>query len=361
LIKKAMIMAAGVGSRLDPLTKSTPKPLIPIVNQPVMDLLLKHLGKCGITEVVANTHCMAENIKQRYENSNSTGVKCTCVYEKDLSGTAGGVKKCESFFKNDDSFIVMSGDGLTRANLAKIIQSHIKSDAIATMGLTKVPFEEVKHFGVVVADKNGFVAEFQEKPPVKEAKSNLVNTGIYIFKKEIFDYIPPNIFYDFAKNVFPSLMADNQKINTFVINEYWSDIGTLDQYRNSTVDMLKGKVTIDESYEKRKFGFASKSSQIGKIISQNTVTAVGEGSLIEDNVTFEGYNVIGNNCNIKSGVHFNNCILWDDVNIEENVYLENCIIANNVVIKNNMHVAKNSVIAANSIISPETQADFLPV
>jgi NDP-sugar pyrophosphorylase family protein len=350
-------MAAGVGSRLDPLTKSTPKPLIPIVNQPVMDLLLEHLCKYGIKEVIANTHCLAENIQQKYEKSNTTGVKCTCVYEKDLSGTAGGVKKCESFFENEDSFIVMSGDGLTKANLEKIIQSHIKSGAIATMALTEVPFQEVKHFGVVVPDKKGFVSEFQEKPPVKEAKSNLVNTGIYIFKKEIFDYIPANIFYDFAKNVFPSLMADNRKINTFVIKEYWSDIGTLNQYRSSIADVLEGRLAIEHGYEKKDFGFAAKSSKIGAIIAKNTITAVGEGSLIEDKVTFESYNVIGNNCNIKSGVYLNNCVLWDNITIEENVVLENCIIANNVVIKNNALVAKDSVIAANSTISSE---DFSP-
>jgi len=353
-----MIMAAGVGSRLDPLTKSTPKPLIPIVNQPVMDLLLMHLSRHGIKEIVANTHCIAEDIKNRYEKSNPTDVECQCIYEPVLSGTAGGLKKCESFFKNEDSFIVMSGDGLTNANLELVMQSHIKSDAIATMTLTKVPFEEVKHFGVVVTDKNGFVSEFQEKPPLEEAKSNLVNTGIYIFKKEIFDYIPADTFYDFAKNVFPALMKDNQKINTFTIEEYWSDIGTLNQYRTSTIDVLEGNAVVDLGYEKSDFGFVANTAKVGEIISKNTITAVGEGTTIKDGVTFEGYNVIGNNCNIETGVHLKNCILWNNITVEKNVYLENCIIAHNIVIKTNISIPKDSVIAANSVVSTETQTEL---
>jgi mannose-1-phosphate guanylyltransferase/mannose-1-phosphate guanylyltransferase/phosphomannomutase len=211
---------------------------------------------------------------------------------------------------------------------------------------------------VVVTDKNGFVSEFQEKPPLEEAKSNLVNTGIYIFKKEIFDYIPADTFYDFAKNVFPALMKDNQKINTFTIEEYWSDIGTLNQYRTSTIDVLEGKAVVDLGYEKNDFGFVANTAKVGEIISKNTITAVGEGSTIKDGVTFEGYNVIGNNCNIEAGVHLKNCILWNNITVEENVYLENCIIAHNVVIKTNAIIPKDSVIAANSVVSTETQTEL---
>lgn len=348
MIKKAMIMAAGVGSRLDPLTRTTPKPLIPIVNQPVMDLLLNHLSKYGIKDIVANTHCLAEKLQHRYENQNPTDVNCSFVYEQELSGTAGGVKKCEWFFEDVDSFLIMSGDGLTNVDLEALIDSHISSGAIATMGLTTVPVEEVKHFGVVVTDDSNRVVEFQEKPSVEEARSNLVNTGIYVFKKEIFNYIPEGKFYDFAKNVFPSLMAENKSINTFVVDSYWSDIGTMNQYRISTADVLEGRAPVDIPYKKIDSGFAANPEKIGKISTKEANLLIGENTVIENGVAFSGNNVIGKNSIIKSGAQLKDCIIWNNVEVGENVKLDNCIIANNVKIAKNANIEPDAVIAVNS-------------
>lgn len=336
MVKKAMIMAAGVGSRLDPLTKTTPKPLIPIANQPVMDLLLKHISQFGVEEVVANTYCLADDIHKRYENYQPNGVKCTFIKEEELSGTAGGVKKCEFFFKEGETFIVMSGDGLTNVNLEEMIKAHKESESIVTMGLTEVSESEVVHFGVVVTDENNKVSEFQEKPTIEEAKSNCVNTGIYIFETEIFKYIPANTFYDFAKNVFPTLMANNIDINTHVIKEYWSDIGTLNQYRLSSTDVLEGRAYVE-----------------GTVITctDNGMVLIGEDADIDENAELLGNNIIGNNCVIKSGAKLTDCIIWDNVVIEENVILDNCIIANDVKIESNAIIQKDSVVAAGSCVN----------
>ena len=356
MIKKAMIMAAGVGSRLDPLTQTTPKPLIPIANQPLMDLILNHLHSFGIKNVVANTHCLAENIHNRYTNSNPTQVNCNFVYEDTLSGTAGGVKKCEWFFEQGDTFIVMSGDGLTCVDIEKMYQSHKKSGAVVTMGLREVPKKEVCHFGVVVTDKNSRVVEFQEKPSIEEAKSNFVNTGIYIFETEVFKYIPENTFYDFAKNVFPRLLADNKKMNTYVLKEYWSDIGTLDQYRLSSSEMLSEQSCINIPYPKTAYGWAASTCQINPDANIKGKAVFGENTIIEANTKLEGYSVIGNNCLIREGARIKNCILWDNVVIENNAELENCIIGNNTVIDKNIKLKTDSVIKAGSVIS--TNSDF---
>lgn len=355
MIKKAMIMAAGVGSRLDPLTQSTPKPLIPIANQPLMDLILNHLSSFGIKNVVANTHCLAGNIHERYADSNHTDISCNFVYEDKLSGTAGGMKKCEWFFEQGETFVVMSGDGLTGVNLEKMYESHKKSGAIVTMGLTEVPTEEVCHFGVVVTDKNNRVLEFQEKPAVENAKSNLVNTGIYMFETEIFKFIPADTFYDFAKNVFPELLANNLKMNTYALKEYWSDIGTLDQYKLSSADILKGKAVVNVPYPQTSYGWASSTSQIsqGAVIKGKTI--FGESTVVESKATFEGFSVIGNNCLIREGARLKNCILWDNVVIENNADLEDCIIANNTVIDKNLKVKNGSVIKAGAVISTNSE------
>ena len=202
-----MIMAAGVGSRLDPLTKNVPKPLIPIANKPLMDFIMEELEECGIKEVIANTYCLAEQIQKRYTENNPTNIKFSYIQEETLSGTAGGVKKCEFFFKDEENFLVMSGDGLTDINFDELFEAHESSGAVATMALTYVPHSKTCNFGVVVVDGDGFVSEFQEKPPVEKAKSNLINTGIYVFRSDIFKLIPQGCFYDFAKNVFPSMLV----------------------------------------------------------------------------------------------------------------------------------------------------------
>ncbi len=353
MIRRAMIMAAGAGSRLDPLTKTTPKPMVPVANIPIMEMILKHLKRFGIKDVIANTHTLAEQIHSTYGNNNALDINFEYVYENKLSGTAGGVKKCQHFLESENSFLVISGDALTDVNIAELVKSHEKSNAIATMALREVPWEEVKHFGVVVTDGNAKVVEFQEKPPLEEAKSNLVNTGIYVFKKEIFDYIPADTFYDFAKNVFPALFENNEVINTHVLKEYWNDIGTLNQYKLSSFDILNEQLSIEPEYTKFKTGWIADSAKIDNKCNIEDTAVVGSNTIIESNVQLKEKNIVGNNCVIKSGAKLSNSIVWDNVVIEEDAILEDCIIADGAVIKRDAKVASGEVIAKDAII--ETQ------
>lgn len=305
---KAMVMAAGMGSRLEPITLKMPKPLIPVMNVPLMDIILKNLHSIGVNEVISNTYYLSEQIIDRYKN-NKLGIKFNYIKEDELSGTAGGVKKCQYFFDKGEDFIVLSGDGLTNADIKKGIEIHKKSKAIATIGIKEVPHESVSHFGVVVTDKNGFVTEFQEKPPVEEAKSNLINTGIYIFNYKIFDYIPENQFYDFAKNVFPKLLAENQ-INTFPVNGYWNDIGTIEQYKQSIQDVFNGLC------------------KVGKvdIVETNLGNYVAGKTKIPNNARFVGNNVIGDNCKLGEYIMLNNCVVFDGAEIPTGSEFKDCII-----------------------------------
>ncbi|MGD9579876.1 MAG: NDP-sugar synthase, partial [Vampirovibrionia bacterium] len=163
---KAMIMAAGIGSRLEPLTSGKPKPMVPVANIPVMEHILQLLKKHNITEVIANTHYLAPQINNYFVPGRINGLNLELLHEEELSGTAGGVKKCEYFLNNNETFVVMSGDSLTDVNLTKLIDQHKKAGAIISMGLKSVPIEEVVHLGVVVTDQNGKITEFQEKPPI---------------------------------------------------------------------------------------------------------------------------------------------------------------------------------------------------
>ena len=327
---KAMIMSAGIGSRLEPLTCSVPKPLVPIANRPIMDILFENLASSGIHDVICNTYYLADKIIDRYKN-NSLGINFNYIKEDALSGTAGGVKKCQFFFEKGESFLVLSADGLTNADIQKGIEIHKNSKAIATIGIKQIPISEVSHFGVVVTDKNGFITEFQEKPSVKEAKSNFINTGIYIFDYEIFNYIPENTFYDFAKNVFPKLL-EKQAINTFEITEYWSDIGTLDQYKQSLKDLFDGKCHFLHS----------------PIIKKENGYYVSDNANISASSKIKGCCSIGKNSIIGANTTLENCIIWDNVEIGENLHLKDCIIASNCKILSNL---SSQIIGANEMIN----------
>lgn len=305
---KAMVMAAGMGSRLEPITLRFPKPLIPVMNRPLMDIILSQLHSIGVNEVISNTYYLADQIIDRYK-TNNLGVKFNYIKETELSGTAGGMKKCQYFFDEGEDFIVMSGDVLTTADVKEGVEIHKKSGAIATIGVKQVPHELVSHFGVVVTDKNGYITEFQEKPPLEEAKSNLINTGIYIFNYKIFDYIPENTFYDFAKNVFPKLLSQGQ-INTFEIKEYWNDIGTISQYKQSIQDVFNGICDIKHS----------------QVVETNLGNYISETSKIPSTVRFLGNNVIGSNVKLGEYIMLDNCVVMDGAEIKTGSELSNCII-----------------------------------
>ncbi len=303
-----MIMAAGAGTRLNPLTLKVPKPMIPVANVAILEYILKHLKSFGINHVVANTHHLADQIHSVYGAKNHLGINFKYVYEPELSGTAGGVKKTEFFFDDDETFIVVSGDALTDVNIESIYEKHKTTNAIATLALKEIPITDVEHFGVVVIDDNARITGFQEKPKVEEAKSNLVNTGIYMFEKKIFDYIPANTFYDFGKQVFHDLLANNERLFSHVINDYWNDIGTIKQYKISSFEILEGKMKCE------------------------VAKAIGENTIIENGAVLAGRNIIGKNCIIKAGAQVKDSIIWDNTVIEGNTKIDDCIVANNVKI-----------------------------
>lgn len=331
---KAMVMSAGVGSRLDPLTKFVPKPLVPIANKPVMDILFEKLVSIGIKDVICNTYYLADKIIDRYKH-NDLGINFNYIKEDNLSGTAGGVKKCQFFFDKDSPFLVLSADGLSNADLVKGIEIHKKSNTIATIGIKEIPLEDVSHFGVVVTDNNGFITEFQEKPALEDAKSNFINTGIYIFNYEIFDYIPENTFYDFAKNVFPKLL-EKHAINTFLVDEYWTDIGTIEQYKQSVKDVFNGTCLFKHD----------------QIINTPTGSYINSGSNIDKSVKFIGNSTIGKNVKIGPNTVIDNSIIWNNVNIGDNLHISNSVIASNSTITANLN---SQIVGAGETIAPESE------
>ena len=193
-----MILAGGLSTRLYPLTRTVPKPLVPIAGEPNSAHVLRYLRSFGIEDVAMNVHYFAEAIKARFGDGSEYGVRLRYLDEPVLLGSAGAVKQMESFF--DETFVVVGCDDLTNAKLDELVAFHRERGALATIGLVEA--DDVTEYGVVVLDERAKIVEFQEKPKKGTERSHLVNTGIYIFEPAIFERIPSGEFFDFGKNVF---------------------------------------------------------------------------------------------------------------------------------------------------------------
>jgi len=231
-----MVLAAGLGTRLRPLTYEITKPMVPVLDRPVMEHILDLLARHGFTEVIANLHYFPDSIKEYF------GERISYRVEEELLGTAGGVRACADFF-GGESFLVISGDALTDIDLGALAARHHEAGGIATLAVKKVP--DTREYGVVLHDRSGRVTGFQEKPAPAEALSDLGNCGIYVFSPEIFDYFPERPFADWAQDVFPALLEQDVPFFIHELREYWNDVGSLSELRQGTFDALAGELRLE--------------------------------------------------------------------------------------------------------------------
>ena len=231
-----MVLAAGLGTRLRPLTYEITKPMVPVLDRPVMEHIVDLLERHSFDGVIANLHYFPETIREHF------GERISYRFEEELLGTAGGVRACADFF-GDEPFLVISGDALTDIDLSAFAARHREAGGIATLAVKKVP--DTREFGVVLHDREGRITGFQEKPRPDEALSDLGNCGIYVFSPEIFDYFPERPFVDWAQDVFPTLLANDVPFHIHEVREYWNDVGSLGELRQGTFDALRGELRLE--------------------------------------------------------------------------------------------------------------------
>ena len=232
---RAMVLAAGLGTRLRPLTYEITKPMVPVLDRPVMEHIVDLLDEHGFREVIANLHYFPETIREHF------GERLEYRFEPELLGTAGGVRACAGFL-GDEAFLVISGDALTDIDLSALAARHREAGGIATLSVKKVP--DTREFGVVLHDRDGRITGFQEKPSTEEALSDLGNCGIYVFDPRIFDYFPERPSVDWAKDVFPVLLENDVPFYIHEVREYWNDVGSLSELRKGTFDALRGELRL---------------------------------------------------------------------------------------------------------------------
>jgi mannose-1-phosphate guanylyltransferase/mannose-1-phosphate guanylyltransferase/phosphomannomutase len=317
---KAMVLAAGLGTRLRPITYSVPKPMVPVLNRPVMEHILLLLGRHGFTEVVANLHWFPDTIRSHFGDGSGLGIDLSYSHEEALLGTAGGVRNTSRFF-GEDSFLVISGDALTDIDLSAMREFHKSHAGIATLATRKVT--DTTQFGVVITDEEGRIQGFQEKPDPAEALSDLANCGIYMFDPEIFDFFPspgesrlaeaedPEGFADWAYDVFPALLDSAQAFYSHEVDAYWNDVGTIPELLQGSFDGLSGEVSLEigEPEAGEQVWCAEDVDLAGVDVSGPVL--VGSGANLGEGAKVVGPAVIGRDCRIGQDATVKEAILLD--------------------------------------------------
>ncbi len=338
-----MVLAAGVGSRLEPLTIQTPKPLVPIANVPVMKHILQLLRKHDFSEVCANLHYLPDQIENYFQDGSALGIKLHFLREEKLSGDAGGVRACRKFL-GDSTFIVLMGDSLTDADLSAIVSEHKAKKALATIGLKHV--DDVSRFGVALLDGDGWIRGFQEKPQPDEAKSNLVSTAIYVLEPQVFEHIPKEGTYGFGRQLFPKLVESGLPILGVEIDGYWLDVGTIDHYRQANFDALgglveleiPGKLAVNQSGAPSKIWLEEGAMLEPGVVIEGAggsegAIVIGKNSIIRSGARLIGSVVIGENCSVGSQTLLKNSILWSGSQVKSAVTITGSIIGSNMQIE----------------------------
>ena len=321
---KAMILAAGKGTRVRPITHTIPKPMIPILQKPVMEFLLELLREHGFTEIMVNVSHLAEEIENYFRDGQRFGVEIAYSFEGriedgeligDAMGSAGGLKKIQNFQRFfDDTFVVLCGDALVDLDLTEAVKRHKAKGALASLITKRVPRDQVSSYGVVVTDEDGRVRSFQEKPEVDEAASDMINTGIYIFEPEVLDFVPSDQAFDIGSDLFPKLVAAGAPFYALPMEFEWVDIGKVPDYWQAIRSVLQGQVRQVKIPGKQVRPGIYAGLNVAANWDQINVTGpiyVGGMTRIEDGATIIGPAMIGPNCHICEDATIDNSIIFD--------------------------------------------------
>ena len=337
---KAMILAAGKGTRVRPLTYDLPKPMIPILGKPVMAYLIEHLAQYGVTQIMVNVSYLHEKIEEYFGEGHQFGVQIGYSFEGYTNdegevvpqpiGSAGGMKKIQEFGGFfDETTIVLCGDALIDLDLKSALFEHKRKGALASVVTKEVPWDKVSSYGVVVTDKDGRITEFQEKPTQEEAKSNFISTGIYIFEKQVIDMIPPNVTFDIGADLFPLLAKEGLPFFAQRRPFNWIDIGSVSDYWQTLQSVLLGEVAhMDVPGTQIEDGiWVGLNTQIdwnGTTIEGPVY--IGSGVRIEPGVSITGPTWIGHGSHICAGAKITRSVLFEYTRVLHDVKLDEMIV-----------------------------------
>jgi len=352
-MRKAVIMAGGFGTRLRPLTMNIPKPMVPVLNKPMIEHIIDLLKKHDFKEFLSVLYFQPEIITSHFEDGSNFGINMKYVLANSDYGTAGAVRNAGEHL--DDQCIIISGDVLTNFDISKALKFHEEKGAKATILLTRVP--KPLQFGIVITDEQGRIKRFLEKPSWGQVFSDTINTGIYILEPEVVNMIPYQMEYDFSKDLFPRMLKENMPLYGYIADGYWRDIGNLNEYQKGQTDALSDKISlIVNGINKDKYtvGSNSKIAPTTNFLGKNVI---GDNTIIGDHCEIKNC-VIGDNVKIGMGVKLVGVTIWDDSDVgdfselTDTVICSRCIIGANVTISENVFISDDCVIGNNAEIMP---------
>jgi mannose-1-phosphate guanylyltransferase/phosphomannomutase len=355
---KAVVMAGGSGARLRPLTVERPKPMVAMVNKPVLAHILDLLKVHNFSEVVITVQYLANLIEDYFGDGSGLGMTIHYSVEEVPLGTAGSVKNAQQYL--DETFLVISGDAVTDIDLSAIVRFHQEKQALATLTLKSVanPLD----YGLVVTDSNGRITQFLEKPGWSQVISDAANTGIYVLEPEVLDRLEPNVAYDFSQDVFPPLLSEGAPLFGYVADGYWCDVGNIQAYMQATADVLAGKVRhinlghhigggvwTGEGVE-----IAPDAALYGPIYLGNEVKIKG-AVVIHGPAVVRDYTIVDNRAQIERSVIWRNCYVGESAEVRGAVISRQCSLKSKSVIFEGAVIGDNSLIGEGAVIHPNVK------
>lgn len=363
---KAVVMAGGEGSRLRPLTINRPKPMVPLVDRPVIAHIIELLKRHGITDIIITVQYLANVIQDHFGDGSAFGVHIEYSVEEQPLGTAGSVRNASGMLT--EPFLVISGDAVTDFDLTRIIAHHKAREAAATLTLTRVP--NPLEYGVIIVDEDGFVSKFVEKPSWGEVFSDTVNTGIYVLDPTVFDYIKPGKYTDWSKDVFPAMLNGRDRLVGYIADGYWTDIGTIEEYMRASRDYMSGKVDLprvgvnirDEIWVEGDADIDQTAEIVGPIFLGHGVK-IKEGAIVHGPSAIRDYTIIDTRATVDRSVIWRNSYIGERAELRGAIVLRQCniksraVLFEGVVVGDQTIVNSGAVIGANVKIWPSKEID----
>ena len=344
-------MAGGEGTRLRPMTASMPKPLLPIVNKPIMEHVLRLLVRHGFTETVVTLQFLASLVRNHFGDGEDLGLSLRYATEETPLGTAGSVKNAEHLLR-DDTFVVISGDALTDFDLTDLVKFHHDKGALVTVCLTRVP--DPLEFGITIVDDDNRVQRFLEKPTWGQVFSDTVNTGIYVMEPEVFDHVAVGEQVDWSGDVFPALLEAGLPVYGYVAEGYWEDVGTHESYIRAQADVLNGQVDVDlDAFEVSSGVWVAEGADVHPDAVLRGPLYIGDYAKVEAGAELREFTVLGSNVIVKSGAFLHRAVVHDNVFIGPQTNLRACVIGKNTDVMRGARVEEGAVIGDECVIEEE--------
>ena len=334
-------MAGGEGTRLRPLTSNSPKPMLPLVNRPMMEHIVDLLVRHGIEDIVVTVAFMPNAIRNYFGDGSEFGVRMVYASEETPLGTAGSVRNAMD--ELDDTFLVISGDVLTDIDLGAVVDVHRERGAVATIGLVRV--ENPLEYGIVIADEDGAIERFLEKPTWGQVFSDTINSGVYVLEPEVFDWIAPDVPVDFSSDVFPALLDAGRPVFGAVAEGYWEDVGTLDAYVRAHKDILDGKVQVGiPGFEVADGVFVGEGAEIHPDAVITGPAVVGDNCIIDAGARLREYSVLGTGVRMRPDGELQRSVVHDNAFLGESVKLRGTVVGRAADLRRNVRCDEGVVL-----------------